>query len=173
MKVFEVASAGAPAQEAERPTPELTGTEVLVRITHSGVCHSDVHCAEGFFDMGDAGKATIGTLGMAFPLGLGHEIVGESTAVGPDSTLTPGTEKFIVFPWIGCGTCGACAEDRENYCTGKRRNLSLQQDGGFAREVRSEERRVGKECRSWWAPGRENKKRDKRWGVAWSIAYRS
>src|SRR5690625_3984269 len=135
MKVFEVASAGAPAREAERPTPELTGTEVLVRVTHSGVCHSDVHCAEGFFDMGDAGKAPIDTLGMEFPLVLGHEIVGEITAVGPDSALTPGTEKFIVFPWIGCGTCGACAEDRENYCTGKRRNLSLQQDGGFAREV--------------------------------------
>lgn len=135
MKVFEVASAGAPAQEAERPTPDLTGTEVLVRVTHSGVCHSDVHCAEGFFDMGDAGKAPIDSLGMSFPLVLGHEIVGEITAVGPDASLRPGTEKFIIFPWIGCGECGACAEDRENYCTGARRNLSLQNDGGFAREV--------------------------------------
>ena len=57
MKVFEVPSAGAPAQEADHPTPELTGADVLVRVTNSGVCHSDVHCAEGYFDMGDAGKA--------------------------------------------------------------------------------------------------------------------
>lgn len=135
MKVFEVASPGAPAQEVDRPTPELAGKEVLVRVTHSGVCHSDLHCAEGYFDMGDAGKAPVETLGMAFPLVLGHEIVGEVTAIGPDARLTPGEEKYIVFPWIGCGSCGACQEDRENSCTGARRNISLQKDGGFAREV--------------------------------------
>ena len=135
MKVFEVPSAGAPAQEADHPTPELTGADVLVRVTNSGVCHSDVHCAEGYFDMGDAGKAPVESLGMAFPLVLGHEIVGEVIAAGPDASVQPGAEKYIVFPWIGCGECAACAEDRENSCTGARRNLSLQLNGGFSREV--------------------------------------
>ncbi len=45
MQVFGIAEPGAPAEEIEITTPELTGASVLVKITHSGICHSDVHCA--------------------------------------------------------------------------------------------------------------------------------
>ncbi|WP_291797722.1 hypothetical protein [Brevibacterium sp.] len=56
MKVFGIATPNAPAEEIEIETPELTGASVLVRITHSGVCHSDLHARAGFFDLGDAGR---------------------------------------------------------------------------------------------------------------------
>ena len=39
--------------EMEFPEEELTGDQVRVRITHSGVCHSDVHIREGGFELGD------------------------------------------------------------------------------------------------------------------------
>lgn len=135
MKVFAHAEPGAPAEEIEVPTPELKGSEVIVRITHSGVCHSDVHCQEGYFDLGDAGQMPLTGAGAEYPIVLGHEIVGEIAAVGPDAKLTPGDTKYIVFPWIGCGECLPCREERENYCIGKKQNLSVALDGGFAREV--------------------------------------
>ncbi|WP_029090517.1 alcohol dehydrogenase [Brevibacterium album] len=135
MKVFGIASPNAPAEEIDIDAPELTGASVLVRITNSGVCHSDLHAREGFFDLGDAGKLPYTSAGAEYPLVLGHEIVGEVVAAGPESSVQPGDEKFIVFPWIGCGQCQACAEDRENYCTGAKRNLSVALNGGYAREV--------------------------------------
>jgi D-arabinose 1-dehydrogenase-like Zn-dependent alcohol dehydrogenase len=39
-----------PLQELELPTPEPKGTEVLIEVTHCGVCHSDLHIWEGYYD---------------------------------------------------------------------------------------------------------------------------
>ena len=135
MKVFAHKEPGAPAEELEVERPELDGSAVIVRVTHSGVCHSDVHCQDGYFDLGDAGRYELTAAGARYPVVLGHEIVGEVVAAGPDATLTPGDTKFIVFPWIGCGDCHACSEDRENYCSRRKRNLSVQLRGGYAEEV--------------------------------------
>lgn len=131
MKAYAVPAAGKPAEEMEFDTPELSGKEVLISITHSGVCHSDVHCQEGFFDLGSAGKFPAG---VEFPAVLGHEIVGTVAAVGPDATVQPGDKQYIVFPWIGCGKCQACLDDRENYCP-RGRSISIALKGGFAHEV--------------------------------------
>lgn len=131
MKVYAVPEAGAPAEAMDFPTPELTGKEVLVRITNTGVCHSDAHTQEGFISIG-GGKTM--PLTAKFPAVFGHEIVGTVAAVGPDSSLTPGDEKFIVFPWIGCGECQACQENAENLCP-RGRALSIALPGGFAEEV--------------------------------------
>ena len=60
-----------------------TGDQVRVRITHSGVCHSDVHCQEGHFDLGSAGKLPIAASGVQWPAVFGHEIVGTVVAAGP------------------------------------------------------------------------------------------
>ena len=134
MQVFAVHGPGEPVKEIEVPTPELAGKEVLVRITHSGVCHSDVHCQEGHFDLGSAGKLPLAASGVEWPAVFGHEIVGTVVAAGPEASVQPGDTQYIVFPWIGCGNCQACREDRENYCP-RGRNLSVGLRGGFAREV--------------------------------------
>ena len=135
MKVFGHAEPGSPAEEMDVDRPALEGTDVIVRVTHSGVCHSDVHCQDGYFDLGDAGHYELTAAGAQYPVVLGHEIVGEVVATGPDATVKPGDTKYIVYPWIGCGKCKACREDRENYCSGKKRNLSVQRRGGYAEEV--------------------------------------
>ena len=135
MKVFAHTEPGGAAQELEVERPELEGSAVMIRVTNSGVCHSDVHCQDGYFDLGNAGRYELTAAGAQYPVVLGHEIVGEVVAAGPDATVTPGDTKYIVFPWIGCGECQACSEDRENYCSGKKRNLSVQRRGGYAEEV--------------------------------------
>ena len=56
MKSYKVVEFGKPMQKVEEPTPKPQGSEVLVRITAAGVCHSDVHLWEGFFDMGGGNK---------------------------------------------------------------------------------------------------------------------
>ena len=58
MKSYKVVEFGKPLQKVEESNPAPQGTEVLVRVTAAGVCHSDVHLWEGFFDMGGGNKVS-------------------------------------------------------------------------------------------------------------------
>ena len=44
---------GKPLAQALRETPQPQGTEVLLRVGHCGVCHSDLHLHDGYYDVGD------------------------------------------------------------------------------------------------------------------------
>ena len=50
------------------PTPEPTGEQVLVRVESAGVCHSDVHIWDGYFDLGGGNKVTLEQRGVAAAL---------------------------------------------------------------------------------------------------------
>ena len=50
MRSFQVCTCGQPLQCNEYPTPKPTGTEVLLKVLAAGVCHSDLHLADGYFD---------------------------------------------------------------------------------------------------------------------------
>jgi len=102
MKSYKVVEFGQPMQKVEEPNPKPQGSEVLVRITAAGVCHSDVHLWEGFFDMGGGNKYSTAKT-MNPPRIMGHEIVGVVEAVGPDSKGARIGDKAVVYPWIGCG----------------------------------------------------------------------
>src|SRR5262249_55473069 len=52
MRMFQVCVCGQPLQCNEQPTPEPKGTEVLLKVLAAGVCHSDLHLADGWFDLG-------------------------------------------------------------------------------------------------------------------------
>jgi threonine dehydrogenase-like Zn-dependent dehydrogenase len=52
MRAWAVVESGAPLREIEIPTPEPIGTQVLVEVTHCGVCRSDLHNWEGYYDLG-------------------------------------------------------------------------------------------------------------------------
>ena len=82
MKSYKVVEFGKPLQKVEEANPAPQGSEVLVRITAAGVCHSDVHLWEGYFDMGGGNKYE---KTMAPPRTMGHEIVGEVAELGPDA----------------------------------------------------------------------------------------
>ncbi len=51
---------GKPLQAIESPTPEPKGSEVLLKVEYAGVCHSDVHIHDGYFDLGGGNKLPLG-----------------------------------------------------------------------------------------------------------------
>jgi propanol-preferring alcohol dehydrogenase len=85
MRAWAVVENGKPLQEIELPTPEPKGTEVLVEVTHCGVCHSDLHIWEGYYDVGGGEKMSLADRGVTLPLAMGHEIVGRVAKLGPDA----------------------------------------------------------------------------------------
>jgi D-arabinose 1-dehydrogenase-like Zn-dependent alcohol dehydrogenase len=131
---YDLVEFGKPLVARQRPMPEPAGTQVLLRVRRSGVCHSDLHIAEGFFDLGEEGKLRMEDRGMVLPLALGHEILGEVIAAGPEAGDAPIGETMLVHPWIGCGDCRACNEGCENECT-RMRALGVFRDGGYATHV--------------------------------------
>ncbi|MEM9046294.1 MAG: alcohol dehydrogenase [Pseudomonadota bacterium] len=134
MKSYDLVEFGQPMQERDKPTPEPKGTEVLVRVRRAGVCHSDLHLRQGFFDLGEDGKFEVKHRGMNLPMALGHEILGEVVAAGPDALDAPIGETRLVHPWIGCGECRHCLDGRENDCA-KMNPLGILQSGGYASHV--------------------------------------
>jgi D-arabinose 1-dehydrogenase-like Zn-dependent alcohol dehydrogenase len=133
MKRYALVEFGKPLQEIESPDPVPVGTEVLIRVRRSGVCHSDLHIADGYFDLGEGKKMDVGPR-MTLPQALGHEILGEVVAAGPDATDAPIGKTMLVHPWIGCGDCNACDEQRENECTNMN-SIGIFRDGGYATHV--------------------------------------
>src|SRR6516165_6110770 len=98
---------GQPLQEttAERPTPH--GSEVLVRTTCCGVCHSDLHLQDGYFALGGDRRLDI-TKDRTLPFTLGHEIAGVVEAAGENVEGAVVGRQVAIYPWIGCGQCEAC-----------------------------------------------------------------
>jgi alcohol dehydrogenase len=123
---------GAPLCETIVDVPRPKGSEVLVRITRCGVCHSDLHMQDGFFKLGDDRTLDV-RAGRTLPFTLGHEIAGVIEGLGPNADAKAGA-NVAVFPWIGCGQCAACKAEEENICAAPR-HLGTMVDGGFATHV--------------------------------------
>jgi alcohol dehydrogenase, propanol-preferring len=126
---------GAPLKEIETPTPVPQGTEVLLKVHNAGVCHSDVHIHDGYFDLGGGNKLPMANIQL--PHTLGHEIEGEVVAVGPDVKDIKVGARYAAFPWIGCGKCASCLRGEENICVGGPRQLGCNNGcpGGYATHV--------------------------------------
>jgi alcohol dehydrogenase, propanol-preferring len=98
MQSYDIVTFGEPLQRLERPTPTPTGTEVLLRVTAAGVCHSDLHILDGYFDLGGGNRLSMAERGMKLPHTLGHETVGEVVAAGPGAAgVAPGS-CYLVYP---------------------------------------------------------------------------
>ena len=115
--------------ENETPTPK--GSQVLVKVQSSGVCHSDIHLWEGGYE-GPKGQFLKTTdRGVKYPLTPGHEIAGVIDSLGEQTEGFAKNEKVLVYPWIGDGLCPACIIGEENLCD-KPRSLGVYNDGGYA-----------------------------------------
>ena len=130
MKSEAIVELGKPLQTIESETPTPKGKEVLLKITHSGVCHSDVHIHDGYFDLGGGNKLPVGAM-LNLPHTMGHEIEGIVASVGPDVTDIEIGSNVVAYPWIGCGKCATCKAGDEHYCNAPRQ-LGIQLPGGFA-----------------------------------------
>jgi D-arabinose 1-dehydrogenase-like Zn-dependent alcohol dehydrogenase len=133
---YDIIEHGKPLQKVLKETPKPQGTEVLVRVTRAGVCHSDLHIWDGYFDWGGGKRFYVKERGCVPPFTLGHEPFGVVEALGPAAAkaakgLRIG-QKRLVYPWIGCGKCAVCKAGKDNYCVSGSRFLGVNRAGAYA-----------------------------------------
>lgn len=112
--------------QAEIPRPHPGPAEVLVRVTHSGICGTDQ-------------KIYTGAIPVQYPRVMGHEMIGR-VVEDPAGELPPGT-RVIIDPVTFCGTCFHCLAGRTHLCPNGRL-LGRDVDGGFAEFVVAPRRNV-------------------------------
>lgn len=131
MRSYQVCQCGAPLQHNEGDAPEPQGTQVLLKVLAAGVCHSDLHIWDGYYEIGGGKQLNLVDRGIKLPLTMGHENVGEVVALGPDATGVKVGDIRLAHPWIGCGECAACRRNEENLCV-KPRFLGVFSQGGYS-----------------------------------------
>jgi propanol-preferring alcohol dehydrogenase len=135
MRAWAVIESGQPLKEIDLPTPEPKGSEVLLEVTYCGVCHSDLHIWDGYYDVGGGQKMSLKDRGVVLPLAMGHEIVGRVVKLGPDASGVKPGDVRIVFPWLGCGKCEKCLSEDDNMCTVAAKSLGVFANGGYGTHV--------------------------------------
>ena len=131
MKAYQVVENGKPLEEKNLDTPAPKGKEILLKTLSCGVCHSDVHIHDGYFDLGGGMQLPTPLLE---PLTMGHEIFGEVVSVGEEVSNINVGEKYVAYPWIGCGDCELCNTDKTHYCMNNS-NLGINVSGGYGDHV--------------------------------------
>lgn len=135
MKCLSLIEFGKPLVSETRSDPIVTGSEILLRVTANGVCHSDLHIREGCYKLGHGQTMKFADRGLKLPVVMGHEPVGRIIAAGPEAGDLERNKDFIIYPWQGCGECHQCRSGHENYCA-KPRFLGMFSDGGYADMVK-------------------------------------
>lgn len=130
----QLVAAGEPLQPATIEPLEPGDHEVIVEVDHCGVCHSDLHLQDGYFDLGGGRKFDVSAQ-RQLPLVLGHEIAGRVVAQGGKVDGDLVGRYAAVYPWIGCGRCRLCERGDEHICD-RPRVIGINVDGGFATHVR-------------------------------------
>ncbi|MEU4769113.1 zinc-dependent alcohol dehydrogenase [Actinosynnema sp. NPDC023794] len=131
MRAAVVTELGAPLEVREVPVPAPAAGQVQVRLEASGICHTDIHAANGDWPV----KPTP-------PFVPGHEGVGIVEAVGDGVAATlVGTR--VAIPWLGhaCGECSYCVSGWETLCE-QQRNTGYSVDGCYAEHALADARYV-------------------------------
>jgi propanol-preferring alcohol dehydrogenase len=133
MKAAVVPALGAPLEIREVPVPEIGPGQVLMRVRASGVCHTDLHAAEGDWPV----KPTA-------PFIPGHEGVGEVAAIGAGVTHLKEGDR-IGAPWLhtACGRCEHCVGGWETLCPDQQMT-GYTVNGGYAEYVACDANYVGR-----------------------------
>jgi len=134
MRAARVVKPNEPLEVQQLETPKPRGSEVLVKVESSGVCHSDIHLWEGGYEGLEGQFLKTTDRGVNYPLTPGHEIAGVVDSLGEEAEGFTKNEKVLVYPWIGEGRCPACRIGEENLCD-KPRSLGVYTDGGYAEYV--------------------------------------
>ena len=132
MKAAVVTALGKPLEIREVPVPSVGRGQVLIRVRASGVCHTDLHAANGDWPV----KPTA-------PFIPGHEGVGEVAAVGAGVTHLKEGDR-VGAPWLhsACGRCPYCVGGWETLCESQQMT-GYTVDGGYAEYVQAEANYVG------------------------------
>ena len=97
--------------------PATRDKQVLVRITHSGLCGTDL-------------KIYNGAIPVRYPRIMGHELAGEVTGGDLPARLSRG-DRVIIDPVLFCGTCFHCRKAQFSLCPNGGL-IGRDTDGGFA-----------------------------------------
>ena len=121
MKAAVVRAFGQPLVIEEVPVPRPAAGDLLVKIEACGVCHTDLHAAEGDWPVKPAP-----------PFIPGHEGVGHVVAVGAGVTHVKEGDR-VGIPWLysACGYCEHCLGGWETLCE-TQQNTGYSVNGGFA-----------------------------------------
>ena len=128
-----------PLEVKQLETPKPRGSQVLVKVQSSGVCHSDIHLWDGGYTGLNGQFLKTTDRGVKYPLTPGHEIAGIIADMGEDAKdmakdAFRQDQKVMVYPWVGDGLCPACRVGDENLCDNPR-SLGVYRDGGYAEYV--------------------------------------
>ncbi|QPF74086.1 zinc-dependent alcohol dehydrogenase [Roseateles sp. DAIF2] len=132
MKAAVVHAFGQPLRLEEVPIPEVSPGQILVKVLASGVCHTDLHAADGDWPVKPA-----------LPFIPGHEGVGYVAAVGAGVKTVKEGDRVGV-PWLhsACGCCEHCLTGWETLCDGQQMT-GYTVNGGYAEYVLADPGYVG------------------------------
>src|SRR5947207_4690422 len=123
MKAVRLVEIGKPLEEADVPMPEIGSSDVLIRVTAAGICHSDAHYRGGISKIDH------------LPLTLGHEVAGYVEQVGRDVTNVLPRDRVCVHYLVHCGTCEFCVRGLEQFCRSGQM-IGKHRDGGYAEFIK-------------------------------------
>ncbi|RAY12660.1 alcohol dehydrogenase [Actinomadura craniellae] len=103
MKVAVAYEAGRPPVLEDLPVPSIGPRDVLVRISASGICHTDLNVIDGLS-------------ALPLPIALGHEGCGVVAEVGPEVRRTRPGDRVLTSVTPACGTCKRCLNGLSNHC---------------------------------------------------------
>ena len=121
MKAAVVREFGRPLTIEEVPVPAPGRGEVLIKLVANGVCHTDLHAAQGDWPV----KPNL-------PFIPGHEGVGHVAALGPGVTgVKEGDPVGLAWLHDACGECEYCRTGWDSLCLAQR-NSGYSVNGSFA-----------------------------------------
>ncbi len=95
----------------DRPVPVVGNGEVLIQVSHCGICGSDVHSFNGM-------QTNIHNRPPG-PRVLGHEFSGVVVDIGVAVTTCRSGDRVTCIPWVTCGSCAYCRRGIVNHCVNK------------------------------------------------------
>lgn len=118
---------GKPLVLTDVPAPSPGPSEVMIRVSGCGVCHSDLHLLDGDWRHWRT----------PLPIVPGHEVTGivEETGSRVDS-FRPGDRVGVPWMQFACGECGPCRSGAEMLCAAQK-TTGVTVNGGFAEFVKA------------------------------------
>jgi propanol-preferring alcohol dehydrogenase len=118
--------ASSPLKLVDLPPPVPGSGQIVIQVSHCGVCHTDLHTVEGELPL------------ERLPVIPGHQVVGKVVDQGPGVLhFQPGDRVGLAWLFKTCGDCRFCLGGQENLCESAE-FTGLHRDGGFAEQVVAE-----------------------------------
>ena len=125
MKALVKAQAAPGLSLQDIPEPSMGINDVLIRVTHTGICGTDLH----IYEWDDWAQATI-----PVPMAIGHEFVGTIVEVGSNVIDFHPGEIVSGEGHVVCGRCRNCLAGRRHLCA-HTQGIGVNRPGAFAEYI--------------------------------------